>query len=300
MGGSDISDQLQVAVNSFGTVNIQANGAAYHISKKINLPSLVHLTGNATLIYDGITDADFTGYDMFSISGVTRDISISGLTFKGLHVSGWTNAQMSVIKVTGDCQRLSITNCTFQDLVGFSVQQFGGAITTFRFNRLINCGNGPNINTDGTATEPTQLSDNYFNLSEGIESSGAYTWIERNTGDNMYACIASIGGDLSGRLLPGIRVRLNIVNGVSAGPNNAISVNDGCVGALVELNELNDCTGRGIVVSRDVPSPTVVQNTNILNNIIRRAGVVAIYTPAIAGITGTTKSGNVDENGNPV
>lgn len=242
----------------------------------------------------------YTGYDAFRISGVNRDISFDGLKFKGHHIGGWTNAQMSVIKATGDCQNLSITNCVFEDIVGFPVQQFGGLHTTFRFNEVLNCGNGPNINCDGTSDEPTQLSDNYLNLTEGIESSGAYTWIERNAGDDLYVCMVSIGGDLSGRMLPGIRVRLNIANGISQGPTNGISIADGCDGPLIELNEINDSTGQGVVVTRTIAAPTFVKDAQLLNNIIRRAQGVPIYTPAIDGVTGTVKTGNVDENGNLV
>jgi len=235
----------------------------------------------------------YTGYDAFAISGVSRDIAIDGLTFQGLHSGGWTNAQMAVIRVLGDCQGLSVTNCIFKDLVGFSVHQDGGLHSIVRFNQSTNCGNGLNVNCDGTIDQPTQLSDNTFDHSEGVESSGANTWIERNTGTNLYVAIVSAGGDISGRMLPGIRVRLNVANGVSQGPTNGIAVADGCDGALVELNEINDSTGQGIIVTRGVQYPTLVRDTLIQNNIVRRAQGIPIYLPAIDGITGTVSQGNV-------
>lgn len=293
--GADISESLQLAFNRYDNVEIKANGLPYHISKSVNLHSKMQITGDATLIYDGITSNMHTGYDLFSISGVNRDISISGLTFQGLHTGSWTNAQMAAIRVLGDCQGLIITNCIFKGLVGFSVHQDGGLHSAVQFCQFINCGNGLNVNCDGTIDKPTQLSDNYFNHSEGIESSGAYTWIERNHGDDVYVAIVSAGGDISGRMLPGIRVRQNVVNGVSQGPINGISVNDGCDGALIEGNEINDSSGQGITVTRGVQYPTFVKDTMLLNNIVRRAQGIPIYTPAIVGITGTIQQGNVIE-----
>ncbi len=221
-------------------------------------------------------------------------MTFDGLTIEGHHTGGWTNAQMAAIHATYQATGFTVINCIFRNMVGWPVRQDGGYQTTVQYNQFINCGNGLNVNTDGSVDHPTVLSDNSFTDSEGIESAGAYTFIERNTFSNALAVAIALGGDTSGRLLPGIKARNNIVNGVSAGSAVGILVTHGCDGALVENNEVDDAA-TGIAVTKPGGYPTVIKDTLIQNNTIRRASNVAIYLPVEDGISGTVSQGNVIE-----
>lgn len=282
-------------MNTHTNVYIQANGAPYHISRNVIIRIGTTLKGNATLVYDGITSDMATGYDLFTLASFSNGTVIDGsdgLTIQGHHTGGWTNAQMSAIAVGNFCQNIIINHVTFKDLVGFSIHQPSGTHTICQYNRMTNCGNGLNVNADGTLELPTELSDNDIDTSEGIEAAAPYTKIERNKITNALAGAIALGGDTSGRELPGMVARNNIINGVTANTALGIEITYGCVGALVELNEIND-TDYGVIVTADPAFPIVIRDTLIQNNTVRRARHIPIYLPAIAGITGTVQQGNV-------
>ncbi len=257
------------------------------MSSKITIPSRRTFdAAGVVLVIEGVNTGDLSGYNALQLADYAYDVSVNGLTLRGLHTGGVTNAQMSALHLGTKARNITITNCVFEDLVGFSAQSYGGdgcSVTDCVFS---NCGNGLNINMDNA-----RFANNEFVDSEGIEAAGTHNTIEDNTFTNAYNGAISIGGDVGGRSLPGIVVRRNIINGVVTPAGSGIVIADGCNGAIVENNEVYDSGTTGIVVTRGEIYPTAIIDSIIRNNIIKGANI-GIYLPNISDIDGTLVDGN--------
>lgn len=287
--GADITIALQTAFTQHTDVTIAPG--SYKISGQVSIPSRRTLnTTGVTLIIQGIHTGDAIGYTALQVNDNANDVTFNNLTLQGLHTGGWTNSDIAALHLGNGSRRVKVLGCTFNDLVGFSVHQESGFESTVQNCTFSNCGNGVNVNADGTPTRKSVISDNIFTDSEGIESAGAYTLIERNTLTRALAGGISAGGNTSGKTLAGIEVRNNVINGVSQGSAIGISVKLGCDGAIIDTNTVNGCAF-GIEITNPGGYPTLVRDTHLTNNMGDNNGV-GLYLQNTPNITGTVVTGD--------
>lgn len=282
-GTTDLTEVMQAFVNDHERLHFPAG--VYRITNSVFIPTVRHITADpgAIIYHDGVITGDMAGYSAFVLRDATYKVTIDGLTFRGNHAGGWTNAQMAFVDLLGtQCDTCTFRNMRFENGVGFSIHNAGGGLNVTVENvRTENCGNGLNVN----ATH-SRFSNIHINNSEGIEASGAYTVIEDIYITNALAVGVSLGGDMSGNYLPGIVLRRFTINGVTESSANGLVIADGCDGAIIEDGDIRLTRGIGIVTA-------VSGAGRARNNTIRRVTLqdnynVAIFLSHDADLTGTT------------
>lgn len=249
----------------------------------------LRLYGNAMLIQDYIAPDDMVGDDMLEIPNGAGQVTIEGLTFAGYHAGDWTNAQMAAIGIRGlHAQDITIRNCAFHDLVGFSVHNEAGGqrinVTHCTFN---NCGNGINVNASDKF-----ITDNTLVNSEGIEAVGNNTTIARNHITRALCVGISAGGSTSpGAHIIGMVIEDNEIYGVSECGGHAIVLADGLDGAIVRGNTIDGADGYGITNTLTAVG-TFIWNTLIENNTIANVSTYGIILQFDANMTGSVVRGN--------
>jgi hypothetical protein len=280
--------ELQELIDLNAVATLDA-GRTYIVNQTIHVPAsrTINLNG-ATIIQDTLPDDGI--YSLFEMAATVHSVEIFGGTIEGRHSGGWTNSEMTAIQILGGtCHDIDIHDCTFRNLVGFSVHSVGGDNINVFDCQMINCGNGLNVNADNA-----ELSRNHFVDSEGIEASGSYVSIQDNTFENALAGAISAGGDTGMTIHPGAVVSGNTISGVT-GNGTGIVVADGMHGATVSDNIVSGCQ-YGIRVSVTVGFFNTVADTLIQGNTVRDCNI-GIYLPHGGDrITGTVVDDNLIES----
>lgn len=300
MAGADISDHLIRALRDYGKVFIEATSGAYKLSRMVDVPTGARIRSNGASIH-----LEHQTMDIVKVLGATNhglriprhtsDIEISGLRFTGKNLPmNWTQGEQAAIWVeaiygnTG--HDLSISQCWFENMTGFSVQSYEHFTRlTFADNVMVNCGNGCN-----TSAKHQQATGNIIIGTEAFECAVPETLLIENNLILSTRLGMSVGGNMSAIELLGTVVRNNVLVfcSESGGSYSAIVVADGCVGAIVEDN-IGFGWGLFVVYACSSAPTQFVRDTITRNNKSWAGWNWQIYQNIQPNITGTQIISNV-------
>lgn len=227
---------------------------------------------------------------MFQVKG--GNVSFYDINFIGQKENvEWTNGQGSFIECDFNVDYTLVENCTFTNGQGFSIHAFSGYKTIVKNCFFINCGNGLNVNTSFC-----ELVSNYFNNSEGIETSSDNGYIAYNTIDNALCVGISLGGNTSlTSRITNILCEHNTINGVTECNSHGIILADGLLNTIVRNNKIDNVNGYGIVTTLTVDN-TFLENSLIEYNEINNATTYGIILQYSNRINGSILRNNVVRN----
>lgn len=201
-------------------------------------------------------------------------ITLLGLDFEGENYpfTKVLNHQSSCIDLL-TTQDVAVKGCTFKNLFGFSVHDRNH--TSLRTSvvgcRITNAANGLNVNA-----QHAHLVNNRLENSEGIECSGAYSLIQRNSIRKAIGVGISIGGvTTAGASVPGVVVS---ANAIEESDGTGLVIADGTVGAVISSNTIRKTAKTGIVNSSNY---NPVKRCSIVGNTLQSCGADGVGSVGI-------------------
>lgn len=212
--------------------------------------------------------------------------SLSNIVFDGLHFVGENNPFTYVFNNSGSCIRtflsdsVTIRNCRFESLWGFSAHSDGCVRTRVEDCSFEDTANGLNINSD-YHTESRLV----MKQCEGSESASSYSTYSDIIIENAQGVGMSLGGD-QGAERPGCVVSNIVINGCTGG--NGMVLNDGFCFASVSNVLIRHCEQSGLVVYQSGnPGAPVTRNIKFSNVTV---DTNCVY-PNIGSVVGAAVSG---------
>lgn len=258
-GATDCRTAFQAAIDAAaaaggGEVYIP-KGSNYYLfdnATPLSVPSNVTIRSNGAQIYQGgVTDANGVVRHLFVLEVTAENVSFEGLHFIGAHAAGgtatanWSTVIREYIGV--QFKHISIRNCTFENLVGYTLSFGDGQDVQVTNCRFLNTGGGVNINA-----KQTLISGCLFSQSGGCECGGYGLQILDN---KFYYCnatsIISAGGYIqAGHYEPDVIISDNIF--YSFAGTNCVSVAESAANVKIHDNifdHLTNASGNGINVT---------------------------------------------------